>query len=209
MPQQLQLALVAGAALMCALVCAFLLYRNRGASRSANWKFHLAEIIILCVGMLLLSGWMNQGLIINEFFTGISQKESHRLESIIAGALFYGVFALPVLILTRFVRARFTVALLTALWMIGLTYGVYLWKFAPVVQEVRTDDTLGLVKNSFMLDMWTAFPRIWIWALLSVLGGFYAVRKSFSYVGLIIGTVIAGYISLYAMSPFAIWNDAW
>ena len=131
------------------------------------------------------------------------------LEAILVGALYFAAMSLPALLLVRFVRNRFLVVAGILVSVFVASYYLYIPRSQPIIEEIRKNDIAGVLKDILLISSWTIALRAWVWALISILCGFYAVRRTFSYSRLIAGTVTGGLGFGLLMMPFVLWERWW
>jgi len=172
--------------------------------QTRHWPAALEYLVLILVVFLPFAGLPGLTHLLASQQWDWTDDLPHEVKVFVTGGLIFGALALPILLLIRFVRNQ-TVVIIGSIVAVTLVWmAFYTTQATPVLRKIREADTVGLLDSTLLLSTWIAFLKHWLWALLSVMGGFFAVRQKFGYGRLIAGTVITGWITKLMLWPWAI-----
>lgn len=172
--------------------------------QAKRWPAALEYLVLIVVALLPFAGLPGLTHLLASLHWNWTDDLPHEVKVLITGGLIFGALTLPILLLIRFVKNQTLVILGSVIAVTVIWTAFYSTQAAPVIRQIRQADTVGLLDGTVLLSTWIAFLKHWLWALLSVMGGFFAVRRKFGYGRLIAGTVITGWITKCMLWPWAL-----
>jgi hypothetical protein len=168
----------------------------------------LLEWATLAIGSVVLLGWP----LLAPLQLGRLEELSDGSPQFAAGFLwvqYIGAAAFLCLFIMRVLSSE-TAVLFGWFGIIAVCFGRLFWSTAAAkFQTLRGNDDLGLLNNTLLVPAAFMALRLFVWAALTLMGGFYFSAVRFRYWLFLPGCIVSGLLFRYLLMPWWIWPRWW